>query len=67
MIASHWSVDDRSTSLLMEDFFARLSTTRGTPREYAKALHDARLKLRNDPQYAAPFYWAPFVLTGSAD
>jgi len=67
VIASHWSVDDRSTSLLFEDFFARLSTTRGTPREYAKALHEARLKLRNDPMYAAPFYWAPFVLTGSAD
>jgi CHAT domain-containing protein len=31
---------------------------------YAKALHDARVKVRSQPQWASPYYWAPFVLIG---
>lgn len=34
---------------------------------YGQALQHARQHVRNNPRWAAPFYWAPFVLIGPAD
>jgi len=31
---------------------------------YAQALYDARVKVRSQPQWSSPYYWAPFVLIG---
>jgi CHAT domain-containing protein len=31
----------------------------------AEALRQAQLHLMRDPQYANPYYWAPFVLVGN--
>ncbi len=59
-VMSLWSVSDRATQMLMEDFYARLK--RGAPR--GEALRQARLQLRRQPRYAHPFYWASFILTG---
>jgi CHAT domain-containing protein len=69
VVASHWSVDDRSTSIFMNYFFREIvkKSNDGANDEYSKALHHARLKLRANPQYADPFYWAPFVLLGVPD
>jgi CHAT domain-containing protein len=62
VVASHWSVDDRSTAELMGAFFEEI--TAKSPTSYAQALHKARKRLRNQPQTAGPFHWAPFVLIG---
>jgi CHAT domain-containing protein len=66
VVASHWSVDDRSTAELMGAFFAEVTAAaeKGRPASYARALQRARLKLRNDEKWSSPFYWAPFVLIG---
>jgi CHAT domain-containing protein/tetratricopeptide (TPR) repeat protein len=69
VVASHWSVDDESTATLMEAFFAEVTTAsrQGDPVLYAQALQKARRKVRETPKWSAPFFWAPFVLVGSAD
>lgn len=69
VVASHWSVDDRSTAELMGSFLdgVRNSESAGNVVNYAKALRDARLKIRNTPEWGAPRYWAPFVLLGPAE
>ena len=67
VVASHWSVDDLSTAQLMETFFQELTTTydRDHVIAAAEALKAARMRVRNEPQWASPFYWGPFVVMGS--
>jgi CHAT domain-containing protein/tetratricopeptide (TPR) repeat protein len=68
VVASHWSVDDRSTAALMEAFFERLRTApRDGPVSFARALQQARHQVRSRPEWAAPFHWAPFVLISAGD
>jgi len=58
-----WSVADRSTAVLMTDFYRRLLAA-DNPAPAAAALRDARLQLIEGRQYSAPYHWAPFVLVG---
>lgn len=59
VIASLWSVDDRSTSLLISYFYENLKTM---PK--IDALRLAQIKLSQNPDYNHPYYWAPFILIG---
>ncbi|MDB4915065.1 MAG: Tetratricopeptide 2 repeat protein, partial [Gemmatimonadetes bacterium] len=59
-VVSQWSVDSRATSILMLEFYRRLE--RGE--SIAEALRHAALSVRSRPQYAHPFYWAPFISSG---
>jgi CHAT domain-containing protein/predicted negative regulator of RcsB-dependent stress response len=61
-IATLWSVDDESSSLFMETFYAALSQP-GTTK--AEALRQTQLKLLKDPDYRHPFHWAAYVLVGN--
>ncbi|EDX83577.1 tetratricopeptide repeat domain protein [Synechococcus sp. PCC 7335] len=61
-IASLWSVQDRSTAELMSRLYQELNQTQTSRTE---ALRQAQLSLLNTPDYAHPYYWAPFVLIGS--
>lgn len=70
-LVSLWSVNDASTALLMERFYANLAKGMPTP----EALQDAKRFLRTlttpgpggrPLSYAHPFFWAPFVLVGPA-
>jgi CHAT domain-containing protein len=63
VVASLWSVDDEATAALMQAFYTHLKEGMGK----AQALAAAQSDLRRDeahPQWAHPFYWAAFVLTG---
>jgi CHAT domain-containing protein len=60
IVASLWSVDDRATGLLMRAFYANLATL---PKD--RALIAAQVELRRE--FAHPFFWAAFHLTGRAD
>ncbi len=60
VLATRWEAEDASANLLTEVFFRELA--RGS--DGATALHLARQQLRHDKRYAAPFYWAGFVLIG---
>jgi CHAT domain-containing protein len=59
VVASLWSVSDRTTAQLMQEFYRRLHAGQ-TP---ASALRHAALGVRK--RYPHPYYWAPFVLTGA--
>ena len=54
---------------LMEAFFQEVTTAarRGQPVFYPAALQKAQRSVRSQDRWAAPFYWAPFVLVGAAD
>jgi CHAT domain-containing protein/tetratricopeptide (TPR) repeat protein len=69
VVASHWSVDDETTAVLMEGFFSQVTAAaaKGDRIDYARALHQARKKVRDQFDTATPFFWAPFVLLGAAD
>ncbi len=57
VIASLWTVDDRSTAYLMQQFYSNLATM-----DKARALRQA--KLATMKQYPEPFHWAAFCLQG---
>lgn len=59
IVASLWKVDDEATAQLMNRFYQGL--TLGDKRE---ALRQAQLDTRK--QYAHPYFWAAFQLTGNA-
>jgi CHAT domain-containing protein len=59
VVVSLWKVADKSTSLLMQQFYKNLLS--GMPKN--EALAEARKQLFSEGK-AHPFYWAPFVLSG---
>jgi CHAT domain-containing protein len=63
-VVSQWSVEAESTSELMVEFHRNLLS--GLSK--AEALRRAELKmLKGDARYRNPFYWAPFVVIGTAN
>ncbi len=62
IIVSFWSVADASTSHLMTDFYEKLLSENKS--DYADALRTAKLNMLTGKTYAAPYYWAPFVILG---
>ena len=63
VVASLWSVDDEATAALMRAFYAGMRSGLGK----AEALQAAQTAVRTDkahPEWAQPYYWAAFTLTG---
>jgi CHAT domain-containing protein/tetratricopeptide (TPR) repeat protein len=63
VVASLWSVDDEATGVLMVHFYQHLLAGKGK----AEALQAAQAEVRADPahpEWAHPYYWAAFVLSG---
>jgi CHAT domain-containing protein/Tfp pilus assembly protein PilF len=61
VLASLWEVSDRSTALLMERFYGGLK--RGLAKD--EALRAAQAAVRGQAEYAHPYHWAAFQLSGS--
>lgn len=61
VVASLWKVDDDATRVLMTHFYEALSQGAGP----AQALSQAQAAVRANPDFAEPFYWSAFVLTGA--
>lgn len=69
IVASQWKVESSSTTDLMIEFHRNLITLRRDANErgaVAEALRRASLKLMRGDDYRHPFYWAGFVVVGSA-
>ncbi|WP_375512106.1 CHAT domain-containing protein [uncultured Nostoc sp.] len=60
-LASLWQVDDKSTSVLMSEFYRQL--TQDPNLSKAEALRRAQEFVLKDKEH--PFYWAPYVLVGN--
>ena len=61
VVVSLWNVDDLATSILMSKFYQGLLQQGLTA---AQSLRNAQLEMLKDPNYQAPYYWAPFILIG---
>lgn len=61
IVVSFWSVGDESTATMMKTFYRKILEGQAG---YHESLRLAKLSLMEDPRYAAPYYWAPFVLIG---
>jgi CHAT domain-containing protein len=60
-ILTLWPVADDATAYFVERLFTKLK--RGIAP--ARALAATKREFRRDPRYAAPFYWAAFLLYGA--
>ena len=63
-VATQWKITSRGATRLGVDFHTELLRRRSATAK-AEALRHAQLALMKEPQYAHPFYWAPFVLYGA--
>jgi CHAT domain-containing protein/tetratricopeptide (TPR) repeat protein len=61
VMASLWKVEDGATLALMKNFYTEMADENLTPSE---ALRRAQIKLRENPSYRSPFYWAAFTMHG---
>ncbi|MGE0100760.1 MAG: CHAT domain-containing protein [Blastocatellales bacterium] len=60
---SLWAINDRATADLMGNFYREL--LRGNQSMSASAaLRSAQLRLRRNPRWRAPYFWAPFTIQG---
>jgi len=59
-LASLWHINDESTALLVAEFYRQLAASQGR----AAALRGAQLRLLNEPRFAHPAFWAPFLMIG---
>jgi CHAT domain-containing protein len=62
LVVSLWSVDDESTSILMESFYLHLSEGLSKKQALRRAKLDYLETARGNKR--DPFYWAPFILVG---
>jgi CHAT domain-containing protein len=60
LVVSAWKADSAATEQLMVEFHRELLTKLPV----AEALRRAMIKLRQNPRYSHPYYWAPFVAVG---
>ena len=69
VICSHWNVDDQAGSELIARFWEEAAAEQkaGGTVHYAQALRNAQRRIRQRPEFASAYYWAPFVLIGPAD
>ncbi len=58
---SLWKVDDKGTSILMQEFYKQMLQENKTPSE---ALRAAQRKLWSNPDWRSPHYWAAFTVQG---
>ncbi|NJM22617.1 MAG: CHAT domain-containing protein, partial [Richelia sp. SM1_7_0] len=58
---SLWQVDDKGTSVLMQEFYKQMLQENKTPSE---ALRAAQRKLWSNPDWRSPHYWGAFTLQG---
>jgi CHAT domain-containing protein len=63
VLASLWPVDDRSTAVLMTQFYRRIRLTGETRGE---ALRQAQLQSIGSLQFAHPYFWAGFSIFGDS-
>ncbi len=62
VLATLWPVEDRTTAVLMKNFYRELAAGRSE----AMALSNAQRSAIRSPGTSDPFYWAGFTLTGGS-
>jgi len=60
LLATLWPLSDESAALIVEDFYTALRAGQ----KPAAALTGAARKVKQDPRFSHPFFWAPFEVIG---
>jgi CHAT domain-containing protein len=60
VISTLWPVSDRASVEFMRVFYKAFNEDKGN---VAQALQKAQISLANNPEFADPFYWAPYSLS----
>ncbi|MCS7065240.1 MAG: CHAT domain-containing protein, partial [Fimbriimonadales bacterium] len=60
-VLSQWKVSDESTAMLMTHYYRALRAGKSP----AAALREAALTVKQDPRFAHPYYWSPFICISS--
>jgi len=63
VISTLWSVNDRSSSTIMKDFYSNLKSHSRKDQALRKAKL-SYLQSTKDPNYKHPYYWAGFIAAG---
>jgi CHAT domain-containing protein len=58
---SLWNVNDKGTSVLMQEFYKEMLQGNKTP---AAAMRAAQIKLSRNSEWQNPYYWAAFTVSG---
>ena len=61
VMSSLWKVDDYATLELMKNFYSSMADENLPP---SQALREAKIKMRQNPRFNSPFYWAAFTIQG---
>jgi len=66
VMASNWLVDDEAAASLVSYFCSLIAKAekKGSPPDYAAALHQAKQWVRKQQKWQSPYYWGTFVLVG---
>lgn len=64
VIVSLWSVDDRSTSIFMKNFYRNLEIENLT---ISEALAMSKIDMLQSGEFQHPYYWAPFILISGCE
>jgi len=59
IMSTFWSVNDKSTSVLMKHFYANLKSM-----DKFAAMRQAQIEMIRSPEYRHPYYWAAFQIIG---
>jgi CHAT domain-containing protein len=59
LVLSYWEVDSDATALWMQTFYQAALTT-----PMADAARTALQKVKSNPAYSHPYYWAAFAMVG---
>lgn len=62
VFGSLWNISDEATAVLMKEFYSNINRL-----DNAEALRQAQLKMIRSGNYANPFYWSAFNITGGFD
>lgn len=60
-LGSLWSINDEGTMAFMKAFYNGLNKAEAK----AQALREAQIAMIKSEKFKRPFYWSPFILTGS--
>jgi CHAT domain-containing protein len=61
VMVSLWQVNDKGTSVLMQEFYKEMLQQGKNP---TQALRAAQRKLWENPEWRSPYYWAGFTVQG---
>ncbi|MGD1714996.1 CHAT domain-containing protein, partial [Dapis sp. BLCC M172] len=61
VVVSLWSVEDNSTSELMQNYYRKILEKGKNPVE---SMRETQLEMLSSENWNSPYYWAPFVVQG---